>query len=328
MPKKNAKAFITTVPFATVSREPLDLLEQAGIAAIINPLGKNMTHDDFAQFCEDVDYVIAGLPPFSEAFFEKAKKLNLIVRVGVGYDNVPFDLCKQYGVKVSYTPGAGTHAVAELTIGLLIDALRRFSFIDRDLRAGGWNKYMGEMLRGKTVGIIGVGRIGKRVIELLQPFGVRILGNDLVEDAAFARAHNVTFVSKEELYRSADIISIHVSKTPSAHHMISEKALSLMKPSAVLLNLSRGGVVDEHALYKALVQNKIAGAALDVYEEEPYTGPLTALDNVILTAHVGAGTTESRRLMEVGAVEEVVRFHKGEPLQNELDPDSVLAAMK
>jgi len=280
-----------------------------------------MAEDELIGYLADIDYVVAGLSQFTARLLDQAPKLRLIARVGVGLDNIPFVETKKRGIKVTYTPDAPTLAVAEFTIGLVLDSLRRFSWIDRDMRQKVWNKYMGDQLRGKTIGIIGVGRIGKNVIKLLQPFGVNILGNDLPEkeDHDFAKQYNLKYVSKDELYAQSDVVSLHLSRSPSVHHLINKEVLVKMKDTAILINTSRGGVVDEQALIEALSDNTITGAVLDVYETEPYQGLLTKLDNVLLTAHVGAGTKESRRLMELGAVEEVVRFHRGEKLENEID---------
>jgi len=318
MPEKK-KAFITTVPFGTVSREPLDLLEKEGIEYLINPEGKKMTDKQFADFVEDVDYIVAGLPKFTNELLDRAKKLKLIVRVGVGLDNVPFEETNKRGIKVGYTPNANTLAVAELTVGFMIDALRRFSYVDRVMRKGEWNKYMGQQLQGKTVGIIGVGRIGKKLIELLQPFGVHVLGNDLVEDHEFAKKYNFEYVNKERIYKESDILTLHLSYSSSVYHLINKDVLDKMKDNAILINVARGGVVDEDALYQALKNDIITGAVLDVYEKEPYKGFLIELDNVLLTAHIGAGTKQSRRNMEVSAVEEVIRFHRKQQLLNEID---------
>lgn len=314
-----AKVFVTTVPFGTVSRDPLDLLEAAGLEYQINPLGKKMTDEDFGAFIEDVDYIVAGLPNWTPEILDKAKKLKLIARVGIGLDNVPFEETKKRGITVSYTPDAPTRAVAELTIGYIIDGLRRFSFVDRKMREGGWNKHMGWLLQGKTIGLFGTGRIGKMVVEFLQPFGVTILAHDIVEQENLVAEYGIRYVSKEALLKESDVVSLHIPLKPETRDYIAAKELAMMKPSAVLINTARGGMVNEVDLDQALSAGTIAGAVLDVYSQEPYVGPLTKHDNVLLSAHIGAGTKESRRLMEVTAVEEVIRFHKGEALQYEID---------
>lgn len=314
-----AKAFITTVPFGTVSKKPIELLDEAGIEWQINPLGKKMTDDDFGDLIDDVDYVIAGLPNWTPDVLDKAKKLKLISRVGIGVDNIPFEECKKRGITVAYTPDAPTRAVGELVIGYIFDALRRYAFVDRKMREGEWNKHIGTQILGKTIGIIGTGRVGKLVIKFLQPFGVNIIANDIEEDHEFANKYNVKYSTKADIFRNADIISIHTSLNPTTEKFVDARYLSMMKPTAHIINTARGGVMNEDALYDALNNGSIGGATLDVYENEPYKGKLIQFDNVLLTAHIAAGTAESRLMMEQGAVEEVIRFHRGEPLLNPIN---------
>lgn len=239
--------------------------------------------------------------------------------MGVGLDNVPFEAARERGIAVTYTPDAPTQAVAELVVGLMLDGMRHISATDRHMHAGTWDKYMGSLLHRKTVGIIGVGRIGKQVIRLLEPYGIKVLGNDVRPDEEFGRAHNVQWVEKEELFAHADIVSLNLSYSADVEHLINSRTIGLMQPHTFLINTARGPLVKEEDLYQALKRDQLAGAAIDVYEHEPYNGPLAECDNVILTSHMGAATTESRRNMEVGAVEEVVRFHTGAQLLYQID---------
>lgn len=315
---KKAKVFITTVPFGTVSSEPFDLLEKSGIEYVVNPFGKKISDTDLKENIKDVDYIIAGLHQFSPDILENAKELKLIARVGVGLDNIPFDYTEKNGIKVTYTPDAPTKAVAELVVGLIINGQRNIIGVNNDLRSGIWNKYMGNLIENRTIGIIGVGRIGKSVIKLLEPFGAKILANDIFEDHEFSKQHAFTYVDQDTLFGNSDIVSLNLSFSQNVKHLIDCNTINKMKPGAYLINTSRGQLVNEKDLELALKNKYLSGAALDVFENEPYEGSLKNYDNVILTAHIGAGTIDTRRRMEVEAVEEVIRFHLGQKLLNEV----------
>jgi D-3-phosphoglycerate dehydrogenase len=212
--------------------------------------------------------------------------------------------------------------VAELTIGLMISLLRSIPQADRNMRLGIWHRVFGRRLAESTVGIIGIGRIGKRVIRHLSGFKPkRILANDLVPDVDFGYEYNLEWADKETIYREADIISVHVPLTQLTENLITYKEFALMKTTAVLLNTARGGIVNERDLASALRGHQIGGAAVDTYLQEPYSGELTALDNCILTCHMGSMSQDCRFQMELEATKEAIRFLKGEALQS-LVPES------
>jgi len=310
---------VTTVPFGTVSAEPLELLEKHGLDCVISPFADNTSVENSREHLASADYIIAGLHQFDSKLFDVAPRLKLIARVGVGVNNIDFDETKKRKIKVTYTPDAVTGAVAELVVGLIIEGQRRIVAVNNDLREGRWNKHMGYLLRGKTLGIIGVGRIGQSVIKLLQPFGIRILGNDIVEDKEFGKQFGFRYVDKDTIYRESDIISLNLSFSSSVKHLINAETLGKMKPNVYLINTARGSLVNEQDLYSALKSKRIDGASLDVFESEPYSGPLQELENVVLTAHIAAATVETRKRMELEATQEIIRFHRGEPLLNEID---------
>lgn len=318
MDKSIKKVFISTIPFGEVSTEPIEILRKNNVEFEINPLGRKIKKDELIDHIKEVDCLIAGTEDITAEVLDKAPRLKLISRVGIGVDNIPFEETNRRGIRVTRTPDAPTLAVAELIVGLIIDSLRNFGAVNTDLHRGKWQKYMGEQLKGKTVGIIGVGRIGKTLIKLLQPFGVNILGNDIAEDRSFSQKYNFLFVDKDEIYAKSDILSLNLSYSPLVKHLINKNTLGQMKPTAVLINTARGPLVNEDDLYIALKLNRLRGAAIDVFEQEPYDGKFRELQNIILTAHIGAATRESRRLMELGAVEEVIRFIKGEKLLNQV----------
>lgn len=309
------RVLITTIPFGEVARRPLELLDQAGVDYVINPIGRKLRESELADLIGDVDVLIAGTEPITARVMERAPRLRLISRVGIGLDSVDLVAARQRNILVSYTPDAPAPAVAELVVGLILSALRRIPNADRGMRNGVWHRFMGRRLENLTVGVIGVGRVGKRVIRHLAGFGSRILANDLEPDLDFGGKHDVQWVEKEQLYRESDIITLHLPLTPLSTNLVTARELCMMKSDALLINTSRGNMIDERALTGALQNNRLGGAAIDVFQQEPYSGPLANLDNCVLTCHMGSMSEDCRLRMEVEATEEALRFIKGEPLR-------------
>lgn len=314
------KLYVSTDPFSSTSAEPENKLKYSGFDYRFNRYGRKLTSDELAEDIGDVDVLIAGTEKVTRKVFEAAPNLRLISRVGIGLDGIDFDLCKEYGVQVAFTPDAPTIAVAELTVGLIIDLVRKISETSQQLKSSEakWHRHMGMLLNGKTVGLFGMGRIGKSVIHMLSSFNVKFLVNDIQPDIAFAKLHNIKLVTKTDLLKFSDVVSLHIPLNSETIGFISKKDLELMKPEAFIINTARGGVIDEDALYDALSSHVITGAAIDVFEVEPYKGNLREFDNVILTCHMGASTIDSRTEMEIQAVEEAIRFKVGVPLKNEV----------
>lgn len=313
------KILIATVPFGEKNSLPIEMLKENNIEYVINPLNKKFTEDELCQYVDDVDIIIAGTEPITKKVLEKAKKLKLISRVGIGLDSVDLIEAKKRGVIVSYTPEAPGPAVAELTMGLMLSLLRQIHVSNLEMHRGNWNRYFGRRIAEVTIGVIGVGRIGARVLNRIAAFGTpRLLLNDVVPNQAITKKFKVEWVSKDTIYKEADVISIHVPLTAHTKNMISTKQMDLMKSDALLINTSRGGIVNEQDLYIALKNNKIGGAAIDVFEEEPYVGALAKLDNCILTSHMGSMSVDCRTRMEIEATEEAVRFVRNLLLQNEV----------
>jgi D-3-phosphoglycerate dehydrogenase len=308
------RVLITTIPFGEVDRRPLKLLEAAGMNYVINPAGRTMTEGELAELIGDFDFLIAGTEPITAHVLDRASGLRLIARVGIGLDNVDLCAARQRGILVTYTPDAPAPAVAELTIGLMLSALRFIPHADRMVRHGTWNRYMGTRLAGKTVGVIGVGRVGRRVIRHLTAFGAYILANDLKPDLDFGAQYQIQWVDKATIYQAADVITLHLPLTRESRDMITHRELSLMKPHTVLINTSRGNIVRENDLVEALREHRLGGAALDVFAQEPYAGPLSTIENCILTCHMGSMSKDCRARMELEATEEVIRFVRNEPL--------------
>jgi len=312
------KIFVSTHPFSSTSELPMRLVKENGLELSVNEHGKKITSEELAQDIKDAEVLVAGTEKITEDVFKNAPHLKFISRVGIGLDGVDFELCKKYGVKVAYTPDAPTMAVAELCVGLIIDLARKISHTEKAIKNGVWNRHMGMLLYGKTVGIFGMGRIGKSLVHLLSTFNVNFKVYDIEPDLAFGRLYNVEFVSKEGVLKNSDIVSINVPLKEDTKDYITLNELKMMQQHAILVNTARGGIVNESDLYRALKDNMIAGAAVDVFEEEPYVGNLKELDNILLTCHMGASTIDSRTDMEVQALEEVIRFKNNKPLKNEV----------
>jgi D-3-phosphoglycerate dehydrogenase / 2-oxoglutarate reductase len=312
------RVLITTVPFGGHERRPLDLLERDGIEYVINPIGRRLKEEELADLIGDFGVVIAGTEPITARVMNSARHLRLISRVGVGLDSVDLAAARSRGILVSYTPEAPSPAVAELAVGLMIGLLRDIPGVDRVMRDGVWRRTMGRRLSAMTVGVIGVGRIGKRVIRHLSGGfpGVRLVANDVEPDLGFGARYNLEWLEKNDIYRAADIITLHLPLTPQTRSLVTAREIELMKPTAMLINTSRGNMINEQALAAALREGRLGGAAIDVFEREPYSGELATLERCILTCHMGSMSEDCRARMEIEATEEALRFLRGEPLVN------------
>ena len=295
------KIAITTSSFGKYNSNPLELLRASGFEPTLNPYGRKLKKDEILEVCKDATGIIAGTELLDADVIGALRDLLVISRCGSGLDNVNLEAAKRIGIRVFNTPDAPSMAVAELTVGLLLNLLRKVCHMHISIKDGKWEKLMGNLLFDKKIGIIGFGRIGEKVAKLLVPFGCKIAYADSrVED----RRSGLKKMPITELLAWADIVSIHVS---GGKGLIGDKELSLMKKGSWLVNTSRGEVVNEGALHHALKQGQVAGAALDVFEKEPYVGPLKELDNVILTPHIGSYAKEARVKMEIEAVENLLK---------------------
>ena len=315
MPTGNPRVFVSTAPFAEGNEFPLEMLRANGIDFNVNTLKRKLTEIELMEMAGDAEAIIAGTEPITRKVMEKCTRLRHISRVGVGLDSVNLLEAKAKGISVSYTPDAPAPAVAELTIGLMLSLLRNIHVANSAMHQGKWNRYFGRRIAEVTIGVIGVGRIGARVLRRTQGFGTpRLLVNDVLPTLELNREFKLEWVSKDIIFKQADLISLHVPLTLKTKDLVGVKELGMMKPDAFLINTSRGGVVDEKALYHALKENKIAGAAIDVFENEPYRGPLAELENCLLTSHMGSMSLDCRTRMEIEATEEAIRFLLGKPL--------------
>lgn len=295
------KIAILTSSFGVEDKRPISIIEGNGIKITLNPYGRKLTKEEIVPLCKDSIGIISGTEILDEAILGQLKGLAVISRCGAGLDNVDLACAKRLGIKIFNTPDAPTAAVSELTIGLMLNLLRKVNVMDAGIRKDKWEKLMGNLLNEKKIGIIGFGKIGRKVAYLLSRFGCEIAYSDPnVEDGVSGYKR----MPIEDLLKWADIISIHAS---AKNKIIGSRELALMKKGSWIVNISRGTSLDEDALYKSLKSGHVAGAALDVFEQEPYNGPLKALANVILTPHIGSYAREARIKMELESAENLLK---------------------
>ena len=300
-----SKVAITTSSFGQCSSYPLEFLEKNEFSVISNRQGRTLKQGEILELLNGCLGVIAGTEVYNKEVLEKLKSLRVISRCGSGTDNIDLDVCKTRGIKVFNTPDGATRAVAELVIALILNLLRNINTMDHEMRSGVWQKRMGRLFADKEVGIIGFGRIGKEIAILSNALGAKVF----YYDPFVAQESDFSYVTKNELndlLTHCDVISLHLPFTSENRQFIGKEGLSLMKESAVLINCSRGGIVDEDALYSALKNGRLLGAAIDVFDSEPYQGPLRELKNVILTPHIGSYAKEARFKMELAAVDNLI----------------------
>jgi D-3-phosphoglycerate dehydrogenase / 2-oxoglutarate reductase len=300
-----SKLVISTSSFDVKSNSSLNHLVNSGMHIVRNSYKRKLTEDEAIELLgEDTIGMIAGIEPLTERVFSSAKNLKVVSRCGAGLDSVELAAAELHGISVFNTPEAPAQAVAELTMGLMLAALRRICQTDRLLRINEWPRMQGQLFAAQTVGIIGLGHIGKRVARLSQAFDARVIAHDPHIDPT---SHGVESVSLEELFAEANVISLHVPYTTDTHHLLDAKSFARMKPGSIIINAARGGLIDETALDEALISGHLGMAALDVFEQEPYHGPLTKNDRMILTSHIGSLAKESRKCMELEAAENLLK---------------------
>jgi D-3-phosphoglycerate dehydrogenase len=292
-------------------------LEAAGVdVAFPETGGPTLTEDELLRQLPGCVAAVAMPDAYTARVIEAAAPpLKLIARSGVGYDSIDVEAAKAHGVWVTTTVGSNHDAVADYTLGLLLDLARHISQIDAQTKAGTWGRVAGIELRGKTLGIVGTGRVGREVAARAAPFGLRRVAYDLFPDAAWASAAGVEYLPLEGLLAEADVVTLHAPSTPETHHLIGRATLTRLKPGAYLINTARGELVDEGALLAALESGRVAGAALDVFAAEPpgeAQRPLIQHPRVIATAHCAGAAVEAQRRAAGMCLEEVLRVVGGE----------------
>lgn len=303
--------FVTLSTFAEYDRRPLDLLKASGVPFRIHDTGKRITTPQLLAGGRDAAVVVAGVEPYDRPTLAALPQLRAISRCGVGVDSIDFAAARERGVAVMNTPEAPTAAVAELALSMMLSLCRNLPRQGRAAQARTWSRIEAHLLGGRRVGVIGLGRIGRRVATLVRAFGSEIWGVDPAPDTAWCAQHAVRLVPLDEMLAACDVVSIHAARSSGAPLTIGAAELARMKDGAILVNLGRGDMVDMQALHGALTSGKLFGAGLDVYPEEPYAGPLCDLDNVILTPHAATLTVETRSQMEEECVRKALAFVEG-----------------
>jgi D-3-phosphoglycerate dehydrogenase len=305
------KILVSNIGFGNASPDSLVLL-QKNSEVLLNENSTRFTENDFLENIGDADVLIAGTEKISAKVIESAHKLRLIARVGVGVDNINLEAAKEKKISICYTPEAPSLSVPEYTLALILNSIKSICLSDRAMHENRWQRFTGRMLSSMKVGVVGVGKIGSSVIRLINNISPDT--EILFFDPVIEHIPHSTKSTIKEIFSKCDIITLHIPLTQSTEYIVNKELLNLMKPEAFLINTSRGKIIDENALHEILVQQKIAGAALDVFEEEPYKGKLSNLQNCLLTAHMGSLTKEVRAIMEEQVVEDVQRFFLNEKL--------------
>lgn len=298
-----------------VSVDAKKMLLDAGFELACNDTGRKLDREEQKTLIADAFAVIAGTESYDDDMLAAAPNLKLIVRFGVGTDNFDLEAMKRRGIAVGVI--SNNNSVAEFTVALILGIMKNLCLFDDAVRQGKWSRFTMHELKEKTVGIVGFGRIGRRLAQLLQGFDVKILAYDPYMNEEAAAQAKVTPVSLDELLAESDVVSLHLPATPETHHLINRDTIAKMKDGAYLVNTSRGVLIDETALKEALEAGKLAGAALDVFEREPITEdlPLNELDNILLAPHVAALSVETNYNAGITCAESVIRvFNGGAPL--------------
>jgi D-3-phosphoglycerate dehydrogenase len=318
MSKKKWKIMVTTHPFGSKNDLPIKHLEDYEVH--YNDVGRKYKIEEVAERIREFqpDILVAGTERYDIEMLDLVPNLRMISRVGIGLDSVPLEECKKRGIVVSYTPDAPSNSVAELTICQMINMLRYVQNVDADMREQKWNRMIGKEIRDCNVGVIGCGRIGKLVVDKLEGFKPRrIFVNDIVYDKAKGLPRS-EYATKMQILSSCDVVTLHIPYNRDNENYLSEAEFDILKKDVKLVNMSRGGVVNEECLYKFLKENPDSAAAVDTFVEEPYEGKLAELSNAYLTPHLGSCSTRSRIDMELGAAEQAVNFIKNKTIVNKV----------
>ncbi len=308
---KSFKVLITPRSFGKNSKEPFRSLEESGFEIVMNPFNRIMTQGEMASIISAYDAVILGVDPMNKSVLEKATKLKVISRYGVGLDNIDLEYAKELGIAVYRTVGANSNAVADYAFGLMLNVVRKINYIDKECRRGNWNKITTSEMWSKTIGIVGLGTIGKGMAKRAAGFNMKVLAYDTYKDEAYAKENNIEFVDLNTLLKSSDFISLHLPLMEETKNLISFDEFAMMKSNAVIVNTARGAVINEDALYTALKTRTILGAGIDVFDQEPPENKeIVELDNIVIGSHCAASSVEAIDNMSIFSVENLVNHFK------------------
>lgn len=311
--KPRWRVLIGSRSFGQAFPEHLTQLEAAGCEVVPNGVGRAYRAVELLEILPGMDAIVTGTDELTAEVINAASHLKTIAKHGVGLETIDLAAARARGITVSYTPGFIHDSVADLTLALLLALARKIVSAHLSTKAGSWKALFGVELRDKTLGIVGLGRIGKAVCERAKGFGMRVIAYEPYPDEAFAAAQGVTFVSLPELLENSDVVSLHAPAEATEGPVIGPAQLDMMKPTAFLINTARGQLVDEEALAAALREGRLAGAGIDAFVKEPPVGsPLLELENVILTPHLGGRTLDGQRRMGVLVIENCLRVLRGE----------------
>ncbi|MGF9714761.1 phosphoglycerate dehydrogenase [Paenibacillus naphthalenovorans] len=309
------KILITPKSFKNYKAQTFPLLEELGYEIIENDTGKTFTEEEIIGLAgEQVVGIIVGVDPLTEKVLSRCRDLKAVSKYGVGVDNIDLKAAEKLGISVESAVGSNNISVAELAIALMFEAARKISVLSANVKNGGWDRVQGIELTGKTIGVIGGGQIGREVAKRAKGLGMFVVLYDpYFNDSEFLRQYGIVLCdSLKAVLAMSDLVSLHLPLKPETKYMINSDTLKLMKPSSILINTSRGELVDEESLYTALKEKRIAVAAQDVFSKEPPSPDekLLKLDNFILTPHAGAYTAEAVERMALYSTQNLIRMLK------------------
>jgi D-3-phosphoglycerate dehydrogenase len=278
---------------------------------ILNLEGKRFNKTELIDYIKDSDGIIVGLEPIDDEVLDNCSNLKIVSKYGVGLNNIDLEACKKRDIVIGWTGGVNKLSVAEMTLGYMLMLCRNLFVTSNKLKNGIWDKSGGFQLSGKTIGIIGVGHIGKEVVRLLKPFGCTILVNDIIEQQEYYQENGLIESTKEAIFTKSDIVTLHTPYDSTTHNLVTQDVFKMMKKSAFMINSARGGIINEDDLKYALQNHLIAGAAIDAYVEEPPTDKeLLILPNLICTPHIGGNALEAVEAMGRSAISHIVEYFK------------------
>jgi len=290
----------------------LSILQEYSNDLVFNPHGRPLTEEELMPLLKECDGFLAGLDFITEKALSQCDKLKVISRYGAGYDRVDIKAARNQEIVVTNTPGVNAEAVGELALSLILALARKIPYLSNSTKNGEWVRTVGMELKGKTLGILGLGAIGKVVARCGAGFGMKIIASDPHINEAYCREHQIAVKTFDRIIAESDVISLHLPLNQETHHIIGEKAFAQMKDGVILVNTSRGGIIDEDAACEALKSGKLRGLGLDAFEEEPPgDSPLFAFDNVIATPHTGAHTQEAIDNMALLAIQNLIDVLSG-----------------
>ncbi|MGA2111652.1 MAG: phosphoglycerate dehydrogenase [Anaerolineales bacterium] len=322
-----ARVLAASLSFCKLSlqEEPGDKLRAAGIQIDVNSKGQQFTETELLSLIEGYDGIIVGADPMTAAVINKGTNLKIIAKNGVGYDNIDLKAATERHIYVTYTPGAVERTVADSTFALILVLARNIHKGDASIRRGQWERIIGSDVWHKKLGILGLGRIGKNVVRRSKGFEMEVYACDPAADAAFCEQNGVHLVDLETLFKTCDIVTLHAPLDETTRHIVNDGTLALMKPDALLINTSRGDLVDEQALYRALKEKRIAGAAIDVFSKEPPPKdfPLLELANVVLTPHMAGYSRDALLFSGDMIAESIIAAFRGEVPPNVVNKERI-----